>query len=104
MIGKIKKGSGFKGCVNYVLGKEQAVLLHADGVLTESRGDIIRSFCMQTGMNPDLKKPVGHIALSYSAVDAPKLTDEKMYEPMSGKWMRTTPIFDCGSLRNNTCE
>ena len=56
MIGKIKKGSGFKGCVNYVLGKEQAVLLHADGVLTESRGDIIRSFCMQTGMNPDLKK------------------------------------------------
>ena len=64
MIGKIKKGSGFKGCVNYVLGKEQAVLLHADGVLTESRGDIIRSFCMQTGMNPDLKKPVGHIALS----------------------------------------
>ena len=30
MIGKIKKGSGFKGCVNYVLGKEQAVLLHAD--------------------------------------------------------------------------
>lgn len=32
------------------------------------------------------------------------LTDEKMYEPMSGKWMRTTPIFDCGSLRNNTCE
>ncbi len=25
MIGKIKKGSGFKGCVNYVLGKEQAV-------------------------------------------------------------------------------
>ena len=27
MIGKIKKGSGFKGCVNYVLGKEQAVFL-----------------------------------------------------------------------------
>lgn len=48
MIGKIKKGSGFKGCVNYVLGKEQAVLLHADGVLTESQGDIIHSFCMQT--------------------------------------------------------
>ena len=32
MIGKIKKGSGFKGCVNYVLGKEQAALLHAEGV------------------------------------------------------------------------
>ena len=32
MIGRIKKGSGFKGCVNYVLGKDQAALLHADGV------------------------------------------------------------------------
>ena len=45
MIGKIKKGSGFKGCVNYVLGKEQATLLHAEGVLAESNQDIIRSFC-----------------------------------------------------------
>ena len=93
MIGKIKKGSGFKGCVNYVLGKEQAVLLHADGVLTESRGDIIRSFCMQTGMNPDLKKPVGHIALSYSAVDALKLTDGKMIQ-LAQEYMREMKITD----------
>ena len=93
MIGKIKKGSGFKGCVNYVLGKEQAVLLHADGVLTESRSDIIRSFCMQTGMNPDLKKPVGHIALSYSAVDAPKLTYERMIQ-LAQEYMREMKITD----------
>ena len=93
MIGKIKKGSGFKGCVNYVLGKEQATLLHADGVLTESKEDIIRSFCMQTGMNPDLKKPVGHIALSYSAVDVPKLTDEKMIQ-LAQEYMREMKITD----------
>ena len=80
MIGKIKKGSGFKGCVNYVLGKEQAALLHAEGVLTESRGDIIRSFCMQTGMNPDLKKPVGHTALSFSEKDKHQLNDERMVQ------------------------
>jgi len=42
---------------------------------------------MQTGMNPDLKKPVGHIALSYSAVDAPKLTDEKMIQ-LAQEYMR----------------
>ena len=52
MIGKIKKGSGFKGCVNYVLGKEQAALLHAEGVLAESNRDIIHSFILQAGMNP----------------------------------------------------
>ena len=93
MIGKIKKGSGFKGCVNYVLGKEQAALLHAEGVLAESKQDIIRSFCMQTEMNPGLKKPVGHIALSYSVVDAPKLTDEKMGQ-LAQEYMREMKITD----------
>ena len=58
MIGKIRKGSGFKGCVDYVLGKQQAVLLHADGVLAESWQDIIRCFCAQASMNPRLGKPV----------------------------------------------
>ena len=93
MIGKIKKGSGFKGCVNYVLDKEQAALLHAEGVLAESKHDIIRSFCMQTEMNPGLKKPVGHIALSYSVVDAPKLTDEKMIQ-LAQEYMREMKITD----------
>ena len=32
MIGKIKKGSGFKGCVNYVLGKEQGFCFMGTGV------------------------------------------------------------------------
>jgi len=93
MIGKIKKGSGFKGCVNYVLGKEQAALLHAEGVLAESKHDIIRSFCMQTEMNPSLKKSVGHIALSYSVVDVPKLTDEKMIQ-LAQEYMREMKITD----------
>ena len=93
MIGKIKKGSGFKGCVNYVLGKEQAALLHAEGVLAESNRDIIRSFILQAGMNPDLKKPVGHIALSYSPVDAPKLTDGKMVQ-LAQEYMREMKITD----------
>ncbi len=48
---------------------------------------------MQTGMNPDLKKPVGHIALSYSAVDAPKLTDEKMIQ-LAQEYMREMKITD----------
>ena len=93
MIGKIRKGSGFKGCVNYVLGKEQATLLHAEGVLAESNRDIIRSFILQAGMNPDLKNPIGHIALSYSPVDAPKLTDGKMVQ-LAQEYMREMKITD----------
>ena len=30
MIGKISKGAGFRGCVNYVLGKPDARLLAAE--------------------------------------------------------------------------
>ena len=75
------------------LAKEQAALLHAEGVLAESKQDIIRSFCMQTEMNPGLKKPVGHIALSYSVVDAPKLTDEKMVQ-LAQEYMREMKITD----------
>lgn len=93
MIGKIRKGNGFKGCVNYVLGKEQAALLHAEGILAESNRDVIRSFILQAGMNPDLKKPVGHIALSYSPVDAPKLTDGKMVQ-LAQEYMHEMKITD----------
>ena len=38
MIGKISKGAGFRGCINYVLGKPDAKLLAAEGVLTDSGG------------------------------------------------------------------
>ena len=46
MIGKISKGTGFKGCVNYVLGKPDARLLTAEGVLTDSIQTI--TDCFQT--------------------------------------------------------
>ena len=79
--------------MDYVLGKQQAVLLHADGVLAESRQDIVRSFLAQASMNPRLGKPVGHIALSYSAADAPRLTDEKMVQ-LAQEYMREMKITD----------
>ena len=80
MIGKITKGSGFRGCVSYVLGKDHVKLLACSGVLCESRESIIQSFATQRLMNPDIKKPVGHISLNYSVEDAPKLTDRKMID------------------------
>ena len=79
--------------MDYVLGKQQAVLLHADGVLAESWQDIIRCFCAQASMNPRLGKPVGHIALSYSVNDAPKLTDEKMIQ-LAQEYMCEMKITD----------
>ncbi|KAA6332584.1 hypothetical protein EZS27_018919 [termite gut metagenome] len=76
MIGKIIKGRSFKGCISYVLGRENAKLLDSEGVLLNDTKSIINSFYMQSLMNPKLGKSVGHIPLAYSKEDASKLTDE----------------------------
>ncbi|MDR0332369.1 MAG: relaxase/mobilization nuclease domain-containing protein [Dysgonamonadaceae bacterium] len=78
MIGKIIKGKSFKGCISYVLDKENAKLLDSVGVLLNDTNSIINSFYMQSLMNPNLTKSVGHIPLSYSKDDEKKLTDAFM--------------------------
>lgn len=34
MIGKLKKGSSFGGCIRYVTGKDEAKIIASDGVLS----------------------------------------------------------------------
>ena len=78
MIAKIVKGASFRGCVQYVTGKDEAKILASDGVLLGSVGNIADSFEYQRGLNPKCSKPVGHIALSFKPEDKEKLTDEMM--------------------------
>ena len=78
MIGKLKKGSSFGGCIRYVTGKDEAKILASDGVLLGTNAEIVQSFELQRQLNPRIKKPVGHIALSFKPGDKPRLTDEFM--------------------------
>ena len=78
MIGKLKKGASFGGCVRYVTGKDEAKILASDGVLLGTNAEIVQSFELQRQLNPRIKKPVGHIALSFKPEDRPRLTDEFM--------------------------
>ena len=78
MIGKISKGAGFKGCINYVLGKPDAKLLAAEGVLTDSIQTITDCFQAQRMMKPHIRQPVGHISLSYAPEDTSRMTDEML--------------------------
>lgn len=78
MIGKIKKGKSFGGCVRYVMGKDDAKILTSDGVLLGTNREMIDSFNCQCLLNPKIKQPLGHIALSFKPEDAPRLTDEFM--------------------------
>ena len=78
MIGKIKKGKSFGGCIRYVTGKDNAEIIASDGVLLGTNKEMIDSFNYQSLLNPKIKQPLGHIALSFKPEDAPRLTDEFM--------------------------
>ena len=93
MIGKISKGTGFKGCVNYVLGKPDARLLTAEGVLTDSIQTITDCFQTQRMMKPNIRQPVGHISLSYAPEDTPRMTDETLVS-LAKEYMQKMGIRD----------
>ena len=76
MIAKIVQGRGFRGVINYVLEKERAQLLQAEGIRLKDREAIIRSFITQSKLNPKITKPVAHISLDFSAQDKGRLTDD----------------------------
>lgn len=78
MIGKIKKGKSFGDCIRYVMGKDNAEIIDSDGVLLGNIREITDSFNYQRELNPKIKQPVGHIALSFKPEDKALLTDEFM--------------------------
>ena len=78
MIGKLKKGCSFGGCIRYVTDKDEAKILASDGVFLGTNTEMAQSFELQRQLNPRIKKPVGHIALSYKPGAKPRLTDEFM--------------------------
>lgn len=78
MIGKIRKGTSFGGCIRYVMGKDNAGIIVSDGVLLGNNREITDSFNYQCLLDSKIKQPVGHIALSFKPEDKPRLTDEFM--------------------------
>jgi len=78
MIAKIVQGCGFKGVINYVLEKDKAWLLYAEGVRLKDKESIIHSFITQSKANPNVTKPVAHISLDFSVQDKERLTDKAM--------------------------
>ncbi|MDR2776323.1 MAG: relaxase/mobilization nuclease domain-containing protein [Tannerella sp.] len=78
MMAKIVQGHGFKGVINYVLDKDNAQLLYANGVRLKDKDSIIHSFITQSKVSPDITKPVAHISLDFSVQDKERLTDKTM--------------------------
>lgn len=104
MFGKITKGSGFRGCVEYVTRKKKDSpdgtpcnewrLIDSGSIGgEEDREEIIRSFEDNRSLNPRVKNPVGHISLNFDAEDADRLDDALMVE-IAGKYMVRMGIVD----------
>ena len=98
MMAKIVHGSNFKGVVDYILDKDKGVQIVAhEGLFMENKDTIAMSFNIQSQMNGKVAKPVGHIALSFSKEDEPRLTNHVMagiaLEYMEKKGLRNTQFF-----------
>lgn len=77
-MGKPITGRSFGGCVRYVVNKPEAKILFAEGVRMQNATTLINDFNLQRKMRPELGKAVGHLVLSWSKEDLPKLNDAIM--------------------------
>lgn len=82
MICKIKHGSDFGGCLDYITGKHDRdkyakVLMHSDGIPLLDNRTVARIFeAYATKGSNTCKQPVGHFAYSFHRNDTNRLTDE----------------------------
>ena len=80
MIGKLLRGSGFGGVVDYVNDYRKGANLVAasEGINLTNNQSIIDSFIMHARLSQRVKSPVAHIILSFSPNDSFCLDDAKI--------------------------
>jgi hypothetical protein len=74
MIGKQIKGTGFRGCLNYVLGKKDAALIGGT-MCGQTPEELAAEFGIARQLRPNLKVAVFHAALSVDSTE--KLEDSE---------------------------
>src|SRR5690606_37167474 len=80
MIGEVITGKSFGGCLRYLMNRPEATVLEAEGVRMDSARAATIDFNLQRKMNPGLGNAVGHLILSWSKEDRPKLSPAIMAE------------------------
>lgn len=73
--------------------KEQSRILAAEGITPLDIRDMVQDFKDQTLLNPRLRNAVGHISLSFSPKDAPRMTDALMTQ-IAKEYMQHMGIVD----------
>ena len=81
MIGKQIKGTGFRGCLNYVLGKKDATLIGGT-MCGQTPEELAAEFAIARQLRPNLKVAVFHATLSVDSTE--KLEDS---EENNQRWL-----------------
>lgn len=107
MIGKIRSGSSFGGCMSYITREKQDKLpkdkqvwrvLGSDGIRLDIGEDNWRKQVTQDMERPmlsrsEIKEPCGHISLGFSPKDSDRLTDDYMLK-IAEEYMENMGITD----------
>ena len=75
MIASHVKGSGFRGCLDYLLDEDKGAEIIGGNMAGESARELASEFGIMRAMRPALGKAVHHVSLSPAPGD-PKLTDD----------------------------
>mgnify|MGYP000009638500 FL=1 len=102
MIAKIMNRVDFGGLVNYAHNDKsqtkRANLLAHEGVCITDNKTIADSFYVQAAMRPNRKKPVKHIALSFSPRDAERFPDNEegdaLMAEIAKEWLKRMEIVN----------
>ncbi len=102
MIAKIMSRVDFGGIVNYVHNDKsktkRANLLAHEGVCITDNKSIADSFYVQAAMRPNRKKPVKHIALSFSPRDAERFPNndkgDTLMAEIAKEWLKRMGIVN----------
>jgi hypothetical protein len=75
MIGKQIKGTGFRGCLNYVLGKKDAALIGGT-MCGQTPEELAAEFAIARQLRPNLKVAVFHATLSVASTEKLENSEE----------------------------
>lgn len=93
MTAKILMRQSFSRTTNYVFKDGRSEVIASRGILETDPLSAASSFNVQAMLHPGVKRPVGHICISFHPDDAPMLTNDLMVE-LCEAWMKGMGISD----------
>lgn len=93
MTAKILMRQSFSRTTNYVFKDGRSEVIASRGIMDTDPLSAASSFNIQAMLHPGVRRPVGHICISFHPDDAPMLTNDLMVE-LCEEWMKGMGVAD----------